>query len=143
MSNTDSSTEDREATEARSNKERALSRAADALARYMSDSRGWASPTIGPEVMEADDRGDERDALKDLIADLTHLAEHMATRTILSTPSRDGQRDSVMARLRAERTVRAGITSSYAEWEGDAFSPPLSSVPFDVIEYVEGSEVQS
>lgn len=127
-------------SDARSIKERAISRAADALAGYMSDSRGWASPTTGAEIMEADDTGDERDALVDLIADLTHLAEHMATRTVLSTPSRDGQRDLAWARNRAERTARAGITSSYAEWQGDAFSSPLSAVPFGAIEYLPGGD---
>lgn len=84
MSNTDSS------TRARSDKERALSRASDALAGYMSDERGWASPTTGPEVFHAATQGDIGDiesAIGDLIADLLHLTEHLHLTATLGEPA--------------------------------------------------------
>lgn len=65
-----------------SNKARAISRGADLVAAYASDPRGWDGPMTGAQVFGAvapdtDDGGDLVSIIKDAIADLLHLADHL------------------------------------------------------------------
>ena len=100
-----------------SNKARAISRAADVLAAYMSDDRGWASPTTGPEVMAASDDSDVDSALSDLIADLMHLADYIG-----GDDYGEVKADSARNHYSGERT-------------GD-LDAPWDSIPRDLVHYV-------
>lgn len=69
-----------------SNKARAISRGADLVAAYASDPRGWDGFMTGAQVFgavapETDDGGDLVSIIKDAIADLLHLADHLRMNT--------------------------------------------------------------
>lgn len=69
---------------ARSMRDRAISRGADLLAAYASDPRGWGSPTTAQQVLEEDAaaEGDLQSIAGDLIADILHALNHAGGYTV-------------------------------------------------------------
>lgn len=66
---------------ARSDRDRAISRGGDLIARYLGDARGWGSPTTWPELVAQvrphAAQSDVQDAVGDLIADVLHALAYL------------------------------------------------------------------
>lgn len=110
-----------------SNKSRAISRAADVLAAYMSDARGWDYAITGREVMDATTDTDIPSVLGDLIADLMHLADYIGE----SDPHQVIEDFS-------EVVLRTATANHDGESTGDDLhepGTPWNSIPRDLVHY--------